>query len=106
MKLHFRSILLTALFVAGILVTIQAQDKYEYAHVAYGNFLGKTGTIHISMTGKEPEKVTVQKPSGYQIYDYSDLLNYIQGMTDKGWEIITIMKDTNMDICYLKKKKS
>jgi hypothetical protein len=75
----------------GLLNGLKAQEKYEYAIVAYHP--PHPNTIHkglyISISGKEFEEIEVKKDQvKHVIGDFTILLNYVQGMTEKGWRVI------------------
>ncbi len=105
-----KTTILTILLLAGLCCTAFAQQKYEYAHVQYlTNMGGKLDGIYVCITGKPAEKIEVTKPLKINAFtdDYTPLLEYIQTMTDKGWEIISTSKTRNdvYDTFYLKRKR-
>ena len=96
--------MLTAFFFFGLLTGLQAQDKYEFARVLFApNLGGKLDGIYVTISGKETVKVLFEKKSLNQfLYDYTPIVDYIQKMSDEGWEVITILPNEY----YLKRKKT
>lgn len=90
--------LLTLFLAFGLLNESQAQEKYEYAIVAYHPPLSNTfhkGGLYISISGKEFEEIEVKKGQVKHVMgDFTILLNYVQGMTEKGWRVINAYSAT------------
>ena len=85
-----KTTLLTAFFLFGVLTSLQAQEKYEYATVQYlpPIVTNKPG-IHISVSGKAFEIIEVKKEETKSpTSDFTIVLNYIQSMTDNGWRVM------------------
>src|SRR5689334_467544 len=96
-----RSILLTSLFVFGLSIASQAQDKYEFATVQqYGKMF-----LRISIQGKPFENILL----GKELKDTNDrtkLYEYVSKMQNDGWEVYnTIIDDgSNMTFVFRRKK--
>lgn len=79
---NLKTTIITALLMLAMASGAVAQEKYEYAAVAYSY-----GTIVISIGGKEVKTVTVQKEE--TMPDKKNLnpaLKQLQELSDNGWE--------------------
>ncbi len=102
MKTQIRMSILIGLLIFGLQTTLKAQDKYEFAKVYAVAGYTKLDGIYVMISGKEMEWIEVKWKILYKYYtDYTPLLNYIQKMSDEGWEVITVDTGTY----YLKRKK-
>jgi hypothetical protein len=89
MTTWLRISLLTLFLAFGLLNESKAQEKYEYATVTYQPPFGANKGLFVSISGKEFEEIAVKKDQvKHGIYDYTILLNYVQGMTESGWKVI------------------
>ena len=104
MTTKIKTTLITVFFIFGLFTSIQAQDKYEYAYVTFAfNMREEYAGIYVTISGKKTEKVEVEikKVNPYYI-EYAPIMDYIQKMSDEGWELITI----DDHVFYLKRKKN
>jgi len=84
MTTKIKTILLTAIFVFGLLTGLQAQEKYEFAIVS---FYGYDMTIEISIDGKDFKSIKVPKTEKMGWRDANPVLKEIKNMNNEGWEI-------------------
>lgn len=101
MTRKFRSILLTSLFVFGLSIALQAQDKYEFATVQQWGHV----VLRISIQGKAFENILL----GKEIKDTNDrtkLYEYVSKMQNEGWEVYNTIIDnaSNMTFVFRRKK--
>jgi len=83
--------LLALLLSFGLFNETKAQEKYEYAIVAYHppTIGGQLRGLHVSISGKEFEQIEVKKDEVKSVLsDFTILVNYLQGMTDNRWRVI------------------
>jgi len=63
-----------------------AQEKWEYATVTLSY---SEHALFVSISNKESEKIEFPKSEVKSVYDSKPVLDYVKGMTDKGWEIVS-----------------
>ena len=105
MKTKIRTTLLTVVFFFGLLTSLQAQDKYEFAVVRQLNNI----QLAISIEGKEIEYQNLPKPLK-PYYDNTYLFTYISKMQAEGWEVFNSQEVVNnnspITTFFLRKKKN
>lgn len=85
MTRQIRTTLLTGLFFFGLLTSLQAQDKYEFATVRQVSNL----EIVTSIEGKPHE--TEKLPKEFRLYtDNSYLFARVAKLQQDGWEVFSV----------------
>lgn len=89
--------------------SVRAQDKYEYATLTYSsypNVVSKSGIIAVSKS-KSYEEVDVSVEKGSLITNFTPVIQYLETMSNDGWELISVIKPDNFNVTYhLRKKKN
>lgn len=100
--------ILITLFLLFTVSGLWAQDKYEYATLTYSsypNVVAKNGVISVSKS-KSYEEVAVSVEQGSLITNFSPVIQYLETMSNDGWELISVIKPDNFNVTYhLRKKK-
>ncbi|MBL7801291.1 MAG: hypothetical protein JNL95_11240 [Chitinophagales bacterium] len=108
MTTKIKTTLLILIFIFGLQIGLQAQDKYEFATVSIitnkaSVGVGNVDAIYVTTSEKGIEKIETQwKRCNNFLLDLTPLLNHIKKMTDDGWEVITVDKE----VFYLKRKRN
>jgi hypothetical protein len=99
---NLKTTMIAALLMLATVGGVVAQEKWEYAKVfAWTGGLNANG-IYVTISGKEAERIEVDwKAVNKYVQDVTPFLNYIEKMTEEGWEVITVDSGTY----YLKRKK-
>jgi hypothetical protein len=93
----------TLCIAALLLFTVNAalaQDKYEYASIAYARSYGQ---LEISINGTEFKKIEVPKDELKVPLNINPVLREVSKMNAEGWELFHVVDNS---IFYLRKKVS
>lgn len=98
--------LLTSFFIFGLLIRVQAQDKYQFAVISYRTYGHEIG---ISINGKEFQKIVVPKEEiKHPSLDVNAVIEQVNKMTNEGWEVFStgnpIVGEWICYVFYLRKK--
>ena len=95
-----KNALLTVFFIFGLLISLQAQDKYQFAVISYRTYGHEIG---ISINGKEFQKLVVPKEDiKHPSLDVNVVIELVNKMTNEGWEVFSTGNPTVGDwICYV-----
>ena len=92
------------LFLMAV-ITIQAQDKYEYATVIVQNESSiKAGNIYISYEGKF-EKRDFKTSEGNVMNNMTAVIEVVNKMSAEGWEVYTSGSTPVSQVIYFLKRK-
>ena len=98
MTKQIRTTLLTALFFFGLMTSLQAQDKYEYAIVKQ---MAGDNEVLVSIGNLPLKKLEVSTNCNK---DCGGLTTLIQEMSSEGWEVINATKNGFELYFFLKRK--
>ncbi len=105
MTTKIKTTLLTLIFIFGLQIGLQAQDKFEYAVISYHL---NNARLSVSLNGTEFKKLDVSKSEIQDYFDVNPALKEVSKMNTEGWEVFNTgtLGANNVVLFYLRKKKN
>ena len=104
MTTTFRNALLALVLILGLALDIKAQDRYEYASIAYAISVGKSYIMVVS-TATSSTPISGKISEGNAMLSTSPIIAQTEEMGKEGWEVYNTAFSPTGNLYYFLKRK-